>query len=257
MRIFMVDDTNFETIYVGRDTLFKLGAMPEQVFAKMPFWQRNFTFYGLKIRTKLKCRRWAAKDAGPIIIDASYFYSNFEEIFPLLERGRLILNDAEFFNIRLAKLNTNHIEKDIDFTAANETVDITEAADLLKLPSDKPIKLVNPYGEVDERSFPQASYFGGDGENLPIDIEIKKIKNIIAESISKTPCITAAQKNELKQVCFKNIRAFGLTQGTGQGSALTPVPCHLVPDAPLVFQLNPGRLVKKKRLGSRIEQWNS
>eukprot|EP00924_Labyrinthula_sp_SR-Ha-C_P003640 augustus_masked-scaffold_3-processed-gene-1.52-mRNA-1 protein AED:1.00 eAED:1.00 QI:0/-1/0/0/-1/1/1/0/456 len=41
MRIFMVDDPNFETIYIGRDTLFKIGAMPEQVLVKMAPWQRN------------------------------------------------------------------------------------------------------------------------------------------------------------------------------------------------------------------------
>eukprot|EP00924_Labyrinthula_sp_SR-Ha-C_P003638 snap_masked-scaffold_3-processed-gene-1.14-mRNA-1 protein AED:1.00 eAED:1.00 QI:0/0/0/0/1/1/2/0/1179 len=124
-----------------------------------------------------------------------------------------------------------------------------KAADLLDLPSKHPIRLVNPYEDVDDKTFPQASYFGGDGKDLPIDVERAKIKKIIPESISKVQFINKSQKEKLKSMCINNIAAFGLTQGTGQVSDLTPVPCHLAPDAP------PGISVKPRPVGQKEETW--
>eukprot|EP00924_Labyrinthula_sp_SR-Ha-C_P014577 augustus_masked-scaffold_34-processed-gene-1.18-mRNA-1 protein AED:1.00 eAED:1.00 QI:0/0/0/0/1/1/2/0/453 len=42
VRIFMVDDeSSFSELYIGKETLFDVGALPEQSLRKMPSWQRN------------------------------------------------------------------------------------------------------------------------------------------------------------------------------------------------------------------------
>eukprot|EP00924_Labyrinthula_sp_SR-Ha-C_P003519 snap_masked-scaffold_97-processed-gene-0.15-mRNA-1 protein AED:1.00 eAED:1.00 QI:0/-1/0/0/-1/1/1/0/97 len=92
--------------------------------------------------------------------------------------------------------------KEIDFTPLNHVVNLKKAVDLLDLPANDSIRLVNPYEEIDEINIPEVSYFGGDGKILHMEIEQNKVKKTISNCIYKVTYISKKSKRKTERCLF-------------------------------------------------------
>eukprot|EP00924_Labyrinthula_sp_SR-Ha-C_P007795 snap_masked-scaffold_28-processed-gene-3.29-mRNA-1 protein AED:1.00 eAED:1.00 QI:0/0/0/0/1/1/2/0/138 len=115
---------------------------------------------------------------------------------------------------------------EVGFEPSEERHDIEKAARTLQLPSDKPVILTGTDIEPTSDQLPETKYFGGDGPNLEKEVERRKIIKIFREKINNTELLTKKERAKLLKVITTNVDAFGLLQGTGQMSALSPEP-HL------------------------------
>eukprot|EP00924_Labyrinthula_sp_SR-Ha-C_P000685 augustus_masked-scaffold_7-processed-gene-0.45-mRNA-1 protein AED:1.00 eAED:1.00 QI:0/0/0/0/1/1/6/0/651 len=140
-------------------------------------------------------------------------------------------------------------EHDSPDTPSEERYNIEKGARTLQLPSDKPVILTGIDIELTSDQLPETKYFRGDGPNLEKEVERRKIIKIFKEKLNNTEFLTKNEKAKILRVVTANIDAFGLLQGTGQMSALSPVHMHLIPGAP------PGLNVKPSPVGEIEEKW--
>eukprot|EP00924_Labyrinthula_sp_SR-Ha-C_P006883 augustus_masked-scaffold_8-processed-gene-3.1-mRNA-1 protein AED:1.00 eAED:1.00 QI:0/0/0/0/1/1/3/0/500 len=228
VRIFMVDDeSSFSELYIGKETLFDVGALPEQSLRKMPSWQRNLLApYSMARRDNhLKDIKFNLKH-----MDISKFCDVDSDLIQSILKGNIYFLNKRKEKLALNTSDINFIAKEIDLTSSGDTVPMDEAASILQLPSDAPVQLGSPYSGMMGEDVPSITYFGGDGPNLEAKEEQEQMKSYLEKHLKESEVITEAER-------------------TGKVSRLTPVPCHLVHNAP------PGIFVKPRPIGQKEEIW--
>ena len=125
-----------------------------------------------------------------------------------------------------------------DFSSQlDEEVPFETQVKSLGLPASEPISFSEV--ELSDDLDNEVSY-GGEGPDLPEVQEKKAILQIIDEKLNKVDeGFTVEQLRSFREVLVKNWQAFGVDQGTGQMSLLSPIHCILKDDAPQGLETKP------------------
>eukprot|EP00924_Labyrinthula_sp_SR-Ha-C_P016346 augustus_masked-scaffold_6-processed-gene-0.8-mRNA-1 protein AED:0.41 eAED:0.42 QI:0/0/0/0.5/1/1/2/0/484 len=249
VRIFMLDDeSSFSELYIGKETLFDVGALPKHSLRKMPSWQRNLLAPYSMARRDNHPRQQDIK-FNLKHMDISKFYDADSDLIQSILKGNIYYSKKQKEKLALNTSDINFVTKEIDFTSSGDTVPMDEAASILQLPSDAPVQLSSPYSGMMREDLPSITYFGGDGPNLEVREEQEQMKSYLEKRLKESELITETERKMVLDTCLTHISSFGVHQGTGKVSRLTPVPCHLVPNT------LPGIFVKPRPIGQKEEIW--